>query len=450
MPRALRSRLLWAVAFLGAAAGGVALGAVRSKPAEIAEPVAISGTLTYVWHGDPGRGCAAEGLCGSHGSVVVHFDGYGDLSARGPSGSVAVDGASATARVRRDDPGAQPADCVDAISVVDFGISLHRAAGRQWVATLDGSPVSGGRCAGPLARDLARLRLPAVRLRSRGLGFDVHGRAAFGAGPFSGELISTLVLRRDTSEESSSGGGESTVFSGPPPSRPRHVPFEYARLRYRITGAAGALGVSFAGEPSPACIPLDACATTGTLQLTIDGFRGEIQVSGSREVNRRIGRDGALADVRAGRLGVVTDTPSLLIRTEKTAESLGRSAGQRCSDASYSALIMLPGSLGRPAPGIQLTLENRDDAVDPWRTHCPGPSINDVSGGSPPFGPFGPSPLATGSLALSSLGSARAEVPLGIHGAFRGNGYSGTRGGALRFSLVLLSVQAGTREELIR
>jgi hypothetical protein len=433
---------------VAAVAGGVALGAVRSTRPPLHEAVTIGGTLTYVWHGDPGRSCAAKGLCGSHGSLIVHFDGYGELNARDGKGSLGVDGASATARVLRKDGASQSGECVDAISVDAFGISLRRVHVGHWIATLDAAPVSGGRCAGPLARDLARLRLPAPALRVRGLGFDLHGHARFAGGPFSGELISTLVLRPDRTEESSTSGGDSTVFTSPPPRPPRHVLVEYARIRYRITGATGALGVNFLGDGEPDCVPLDNCATTGTLRLSVSGFGAIVQFSGDRFVVRRVPRARALADLRAGLLEVTAHPFPLLLNRSTTSETLIRSGSGRCVDTVVAPTNLLAGAgFGQVGRGIRFELKDASDGSDPWRTHCPGPSTADLIGGS--AGPaffFGTS-FADGSLSTQELGVAHAAVVLRSRGRFRGIGYSGTRDGDVRFTLTLLGAAGGTRVE---
>jgi hypothetical protein len=350
--------------------------------------------------------------------------------------------------VRRDDPGSQPAECVDTISVASFGISLRRVSVGKWTASLDATGVSGGRCAGPVAGDLRTLRLPASRLGGPGLAFDLHGQAAFGAGPFSGVLISTLVLRADTNVGVSSG--EETIVAPQPPSPPHHVLIEYARFRYRITGATGALGVTFAGDAAPECIPLDSCGTTGALRLTIDGFRGVIELSGTREVRHRLDRARALADVRTGQLDVFAESALMRIHSATTSESLSRTGGVSCADSDSSNVMLGVGVFPGPLPGSSLTLAASEIGSDPWRTHCPGPKIADVTGEPSTFLPFFPGTAASGSLNAKSLGSRQFGVALTTHGRFRAAGYSGTRGGRLRFSLALIAESVGTRQETVR
>jgi hypothetical protein len=443
----VKRRLLWTMAVLVAIAGGVALGAVRSKTPTLDEALEVTGNLTFVWHGDPARGCAAAGLCGSHGSVIVHFDGYADLTSRGHTGTVTVDSASGTARVRRDDPGSQPGECVDTISADSLGITLRRPQPGHWIAAVDASSVSGGRCAGPLARDLARLRVAARRLSTRALGFDLRGHVRYAAGPFSGEMISTLVLRPDTTQVVSTDG--STVFSPPPP-RPRHrVLVEYARVRYRIAGATGALGASFAGDGQPECVAFDNCGTSGTLRLTVNGFRRAFQVAAERIVRHRVGRSAALADLRAERLQVEVRPFDLPIRSVIITEAMSRVGAGRCADRARNVAVLSVGQpFGPEPPGVQFVIGRTQGGSDEWRTHCPGPTTEDVAASNSRFGfsPFGGS-LATGTLSPRKLGVSHAVVVLRQRGTFHGFGYSGTRTGAIRFTLTLLVAAAGTRVE---
>ena len=451
----MRSKLLWVLAGVAGVGASVAFAAPRPRSEPVNQALNVLGTLTYAWHGDRARGCASRGLCGAQGSVIVHFDGYGQITSRPIRGTVSVFGASATARVRRDDPGAQPAECVDAISVAEFGITLVRLAPGRYRATLEPGQISGGRCAGPLASQIGKLRLPASRLRTHRIGFDVRGRASFAAGPFSGVLVSTLMLRPDTTDQAGSGNsGGSTAFVFPPPRPVRHVLVEYATLRYRITGAGGALGATFAGSPPPDCAPLDSCGVRGVLRLAVSGFRGVLRLSGTRTVSHRVGRLGALRDARHGRILLGADAAFMTL-SGTTSEILARQqgAGAGCLDTTrVHPLLRVSFFSAMPSrPGVPFDIAGPLDGSDPLRTDCPGPSSADIVGASDPFASeFGAQKaLARVSLPFGSLAARKTTVTLTERGGFRGTGYSGARSGGVSLSLTLLGSTGGTRQEVL-
>jgi hypothetical protein len=434
------------------AAAGAALAAGTSPPLPLIQPELITGTLTYTWHGDPARNCGAQGLCGSHGALIVEFDGYGQLFLASHGATANLQSASATVRVRRDDPNVQPGECVDAQIVLDFGIRLNRDRAGRYMGSFAQAPGSSGRCAGPLVTDLARLHLPAIRFGKRGLGFDLRGRTPFVAGPFSGELVSTVLLRPDLSQSpgSSTGSSSGTSFGAPPaPPRPVTIFIEYARLRYRIRGATGTLETAFTGDPEPLCQPLDSCGVAGALRVAVNGYAGQFQLSFSRQVARRAGRRRALADLRAGRLtdegiGLVAAPVAVVSEAETRAGAPG------CQDATAVRLpLQIGGSPFGAATGpLQVGFGSVTDQTDPLRTHCAGPSTGDVAGLRVPFGPGfgGPSvSIATGSIPTRLLGSRSAVVAVANPGGFSEGGYSGTRSGSLQFTLTLTSIATGTR-----
>jgi hypothetical protein len=431
----------------------VALAAGTAPKPPVNQAVTVTGTLTYTWHGDPSRGCAHEAVCGSHGALIVHFDGYGQLFSTGRTGSADLQSASATVRVRRDDPGMQPGECVDTPSLAGFGIHIARTRPGHYLATLASPGASSGRCAGPLAADLARLRLPASRLRTRALGFDLRGRAVIAAGPFSGELVSTVVLHPDTSEPGGSSTSQ-TSFAPPPPPHPPHSVFiEYAKVRYRISGATGALRTSFTGQPEPLCEPLDSCGVVGALSVSLVGYRDTLELEASRVVPHRVGPQTALADLRAGRLVVGLGSGLFSNPRAAVSETTTRGGAAGCRDTTAPRVVLqISGFLfGVSRGAIPIFFGSPDQIDDLLRTHCAGPSLADVSGSNGPMGPgIGGGPLALGSLASNALGSKQITISLGQPGSFAGAGYSGTRSGSLRFSLTLLRVASGTRHVRVR
>ena len=452
----MRAKLFWGLMLLVGVLAGVALGAARPASPSIDQPLTVSGALTYIWHGDPSRGCAARGLCGARGSVIVRFDGFAQVNGRLAQGIVAIDSASATARVRREDPNAQPGECVDTIPLVGFAITLVRQHGRAFRANLGASQISGGRCAGPLADQLARLRLGAVRLGTRAIGFDLRGRVPFAAGPYSGELISTLVLRPDTTDQV--GGGGTTVFASsssssasPSPRRRTRVLIEYVRFRYRVSGASGMIGADFAGTRPPDCEVLDSCATSGTVRLGTTPFAETITLTGSRAVTRAVGRRRALTDARAGRF-LLYATPLLKPIGTTTTEAIVRTggAGASCVDTTTARATLFAGVTGAgfARRGVLFALSDAGDGSDPLRTNCPGPTGADIAGSSSPFD-FAPALLTSGVLAPRALGAPHTLITMRNAARFRSAGYTGTRVGALTISLALSSANTGTRREVV-
>jgi hypothetical protein len=82
-----------------------------------------------------------------------------------------------------------------------------------------------------------------------------------------------------------------------------------------------------------------------------------------------------------------------------------------------------------------LTNQSSSDVL---RTHCPGPLAGDIVGmtGNPAY--------ARGAVAATKLLGSRPVVSLTTSGSFAGFGYSGSRGGMLRFQLTRVSLHAGT------
>ncbi len=429
---------------LVALAGGIALAAVPSRQMALSESASVSGTLTYAWHGDPQRGCAAASLCGVRGSTTVHFDGFGQLTQKGRRDELQLDSASATARVVRVDPSSRTGGCVDTVSVDGLLVHLRRITGARYAALVAGSPVSSGRCAGPVD-ELSRLALPARRLRTRLPGFDLHGQTAFAAGPFSGTLISTVVIRPDTSQGSSSETSTSGSATAPPV-RYRRVLVEHATLRYRVRGPDGALQATFAGVPDPYCTPLDSCGVVGTLSLGVGGVSRTLVIDATRNVRRRVPARRALTDLRAGRLFLGDSGLDATVRG-RLSELASRSGGTGCRDVRSEPLdLSVNGGFffSNSRRALPFVLGNGSVSGDLLRTHCPGPAAADIVGGSPQQS--GPAlALASGMLPVSALGQRQLTVSLAHPGRFSSAGYSGTRGGSLRFTLALLGVRAGTR-----
>ena len=76
-----------------------ALAAGLGVPAN--EQLSATGSLTYSWQGDQSRGCAAEGMCGVHGALILSPVGFGEVNSFGRGAMVSLEVAG-TVRVRHD------------------------------------------------------------------------------------------------------------------------------------------------------------------------------------------------------------------------------------------------------------------------------------------------------------------------------------------------------------
>ena len=400
----------------------------------------VSGSITYTWQGDPARGCATEGLCGVQGSLTVPSQGNAVSGTGGSPGRVIVVGTDTSESTVRVADGPGGGDCVDVLGAPGEGaLLIAREAGGRMVAHIE-EPLSSGRCAGPRPQDLARLALP---VRTSGGGhptFDLHTTRSFAAGPFTGKLVSTLVVRSFPNR-----GGSQSVSSGPSPvaPRPTHKVFlEHVTLRYRIASLrSSSLEATFAGEPDPFCTAFDSCGATGTLALAFRRFQQTLVVDGFRRVGKRVDGRRALADFKRGRLHLVGGTgrrlrPDISVRV---AETFVGPDGSPCQDTSAIRRAPLFFSAGpaRRGPGLSVVLNDPMD-LGMLRTHCPGPTDTDVLGTNPV--------LAARSIGVAHLLDRRSVISLSRPGSFAGTGYVGTRAGALGFSLTLERVQAGTTE----
>jgi hypothetical protein len=452
---------------LGAACGvarvAVALvvaAAVVPVPAAADESLTASGSLTYTWQGDPARGCAAEDLCGVQGALVVQANGGESASASKGNTPIDLNFSGGTVRVL----GAPGGACVDVPGgFIGSSLSVTHARGGQLVGRVE-PPLDSGRCAGPTEQDLAQLTLPVSKTGKKRASFDLRSTQTFGAGPFSGTLVSTVVLRPATTggftaSASASGGSGSSSGSFFPPALPparghkvlleqvTQVLLEQVTLAYKLTSLPGALDVAFAGEPDPFCEALGSCGTSGSLVLSLSGLDRTVSITASRVVGRRVGARQALADLRRGRLrfepGVSAPTPGS--PTAQVIETFQAPDGSRCADTTAANGALLSFDAAPGGRGLLATLID-STAGGLVRTHCPGPADSDVFGSSP-GNPFGGGGVASGPIAPAALASGQIVVSLANPGSFTGVGYAGTRSGAIPLSLSFERVvQAGTIE----
>ena len=424
----------------------LAVGLLAPAPAAADESVTASGSLTYTWHGDPSRGCAAVNLCGVEGALSV--DALRSSSASSSSGNtpIASDFSAGTVRVLGA-PGAAPGACVDVPSgPIDDALFIRHGPRGSLIGEMR-PPLASGRCAGPTEQDLGQIKLPVVKTGTkRRTSFDLRSTQAFAAGPFSGSVVSTLVLT--ATGNGGLGGSSSGSFFGPPPSLPsppaRHkVLLERVALRYRLVSLPGSLDVAFLGGSGAFCLTLGSCGASGTLALTLPGFDRSLTITASRVVRRRVGAHQALADLRHGRLDFEVDVPppSSAPLTTQVTETFQARDGSRCADTAIARGALLFFGTAPGGRGVSITLSDPDD-VGLARTHCPGPSDSDAFGNivGNPFGG-----IATGMVAPAALTSRQTVVSLAKPGSSTGVGYVATRSGALPLSLSLVRVlHAGT------
>jgi hypothetical protein len=399
-----------------------------------------SGSITYEWQGDPVRGCAAEGLCSVQGALILQSQSGSSSTSGGPPGGgidVPLETSGSTVRVS-DGPGA--GECLDVPSELFGGdLLIRRAAGGRLVGHLD-PQLSSGRCAGPLAQDLAALTLPVRRTGGRLPTFDLGTTQSFAVGPFTGRLVSTLVVR---SMPSAAGSG--LISTGPPPAtapRAHKVFVEQVALRYRIASLPGSFDIAFSGEADPFCTALDSCGASGTLAFSLIGLRQTFEVQGFRQVSRRLNARQVLADFRRGRLQV-SGGPGGRPRggaTAQVTETYAGLGGLHCQDTTDSrslAPVFLEPGPPRARGDVSLAL-GESPGLNLLRTYCPGPADTDVFGSS--------GPLARTSIRPAQLLAPQSIISVTAPGSFAGLGYVGTSSGALRFALTLERVHAGTRQ----
>jgi hypothetical protein len=421
-----------ALAALTALASPVSAGAVSNASDE---QVHATGSIVYTWHGDPARGCAQAGVCGVRGALVFQPDGDGDVFRFGSFGSLlGFAGETATVRVQGGDLGAG-GECVDQTEGDASGMSLNLSPGGAVSGEFPPGALSSGHCAGPLSQDLARLLIRGHRSHARQPTFDLRGSMPLTAGPFSGELESTLVLHPEPSAGSSGGSSFSSGGPGSPPSS--KVLLEEVDLRYRVSLPSGTLGLSFAGGPGAFCAALDSCGAHGSLSFAFPRLTGEVQISAARVVKRRVSRAQALRDLRAGKLHVFGGAPLSWVAPQLSETFTD---GGTCTDSVPAPELGLEfGPLTGTAPrNLQVAVVNLDSR-DPLRTHCPGPEAADALEGN--------GALATARIPHRRLLEHRWTFSLREQGGFGSPGYVGVRHGRLGVTMSLLKVIAGTRRE---
>jgi hypothetical protein len=434
-----------------------ALALVAPAAAMADAPLLPSGALIYSWHGDPARGCAGVGVCGIEGTLIVRpqVSAFLTQPSKRPSGFIDLADATATVRVRRTEAGSS-GDCVDTGVWPTVGDeSLQIKWRRGGAAVLSPSRIDGpssGHCAGPLPSQLPT-RIVGRRLHGRAVRFRFLDTITFGAGPYSGTLVSTLAFLPDTSSGFSSASGESSS-----PGRVTTALDERVALTYRVAVAGGKLRATLLGERDPFCAALDACATSGAMSLSFGARHETMTVIADRIVRRRIGRAAALTDFRARRLLLNIPVPGAGGSYAST-ETLSRAGGATCTAATPGRenatswlgspfepppFVVGPNGPSRHAvprrqPRAIAVLMTIDDPADALRTDCAGPNGSDVFGANGVVG--------RGVVDFGHLLRPRFKVVLRPAERFSALGYSGSISGALTLTMSLVKVRAGTVRE---
>jgi hypothetical protein len=431
--------LLLAAALLVSAPGARAAGSP-----DVDSTGVVSGQIVLSWHGDPARGCTAAGVCDVSGSLVyrpeqIQIQGRQLRSGRFlPNQAFLESSQGSTVRVTR----GGSAVCVDSVDTSDFILApKHRGGSQRYrfnvTDGLELGAFSAGRCSGPLARELATV-LPAGTVNVAGLSrrpatFDLRGRTAIAAGPFSGEMVSTLRARMQRPRRPESYY-EVTERDGKHRSH-RLMIFEAS---FRVKSISGALTTSFAGTGDPFCRPLDSCDSHGSSTFTMEAPDTSIDLFGTQLLahGERASLTRALRDLRSGRMrlhGQLNNESDTSLA--RVASTVIRADGSTCVD---------PGEQEAPADlqagvsprGLRFLLNGNQDAL---RTHCPGPSELDV---------VHRGALAGATLPVDEVVKPTLQLRLLPSPFFGSTGYSGTRSGGIVFDLerTELRVSEGTEE----
>jgi hypothetical protein len=413
----------------------------RHRPRQV--NVALTGSLTITWTGNPAAGCAEVGVCGVSGSVEMRL-GNSSASSSGGGAPLEVTDPGAVARVQTTAADGTVITCADLVPV-DFNLAVRRIGGapRTTIDTpTSGALPSAGRCAGPTGSDLSGLSLPARRFGAHG--YDMSGHSSFTGGPFQVTVFSSVhahITFGSAGVQPPFGGGPVTVVGqgSTRQAKPRSALEESATVVYRMSGFTGALTNGFAGLAPPLCDPLGACGANGRLVQSF-ATSGTLSFSGTRIVSRRVGPAAALADLRRGRLRLFDTFPVSSIRVT-TDETISESHGVACRDTSTVRL----GTTSHQAHGTTDDLllspnpgEFPGGALDPFRTRCPGPSALDI------VGPNG-APMAAARVTAGELGDPRLSIIFHAGGAFASAAYSGERTGSVVMRLTLVRRRGVTR-----
>jgi hypothetical protein len=288
------------------------------------------------------------------------------------------------------------------------------------------APVSSGHCAGPRGADLAKLLpsmvvSPASFVRG-GTVFDLSGTRPFGAGGFSGQVISTVKAK--VIRPSALGIQTQILTTSPSSGRGtavRTIRLVVAHLRYRLAPAFGSFTTTIGGAADPACRALDMCAGIGTLGYSFTTLGGDLDLDGEAVVHGREPRGLRAVVAYIARHGGFEGSGALRAHNGQTVERFAQ-GGQTCADT----VTAQPPALDALSHGtaVAVRFDSPDASVaDQLRTRCPGPTEDDV---------IGAHSLAAGLASAYDLASDHPRIVIRGGRSFSGEGFSGSyRGGAV-------------------
>jgi hypothetical protein len=404
------------------------------------------GDVTITWHGDSARGCAAAGVCGMSGSITFQPDLVDVFGAFRPDGrfypgeATILSSSPAVVRTRRDASGT-PSVCLDLVDAQGVALSPTEQPGGRYrfdISTAHSftGGLSSGRCTGPTAKQLETV-FPSGLLQASVKGhrsrlIDLTGRKSFTAGPFSGEVVSTVSARlwpyRYDDE-----GDDGSADSSPRP-HTRTIRLLSMDFEYRVASMAGSLMTTFNGSAQPFCVPFDSCGVSGTSSYSTTIKDGDLVVGGLRKLRRgeKATRRSAMRELRAGKLGVSGDSVLPEGALARIVSTIRYPDGTSCADPEETTQLSGLGvAYGRTVARFVLGTADYDRGTL-LRSDCQGPLDDDVLGSD--------TPLATGSVPVTALGAKSLDVDLSAAGRFSSGGYTGTRSGTMALHLVRKSV----------
>ncbi len=377
-------------------------------------PANLCGSLVVAFHGDPAGNCARLDLCGVSGQAIWTPAGQADITlityrARGRTAtegdlaafSALASNAGVTTEVTRIAPDGTAHECVDD-SANPPVLSISALPGRRLriggSGALPAAGLTGSRCAGPLAADIASAlpsaTLPAAALQRPGTAVDLSGVRAFSGPGLRGTVSSTLTVV--TGRAATKPRVPSNAAAAP---APRNQP-AYAEAKLAIEPVSGSVTADIAGPVNPAaCAVLDACGLTETLSVAPRGT-GVLELlvrlpagTGSPRARLLRAAAGAAVGIGAGQLGAGGVVQATAVRGE---------GSPTCTDAAPIAglQVLVAVTHGRAEFSTGASGES-----DPFRTRCPGPELSDF--GAPFVG------LAAGGVRLSSLLGRTTTLVLG-------------------------------------
>jgi hypothetical protein len=283
----------------------------------------------------------------------------------------------------------------------------------------------------------------AARMTGRGGTIDMRGHAPFAAGPFTGEVVSSLRFRvKPTAEQQA----VSKTRAAPALAARTRPPFSVIELQYAIERIDGEMTLAFDGTSDAVCEIFDVCGLHGEIAVAGNATPGKLRITTGRNLRRgqRETPESALRALHAGKIraafpessfgeGVSDYTaPPPTARFDFTERS-GMTDGSQCSDAGSFEIDGL--GVAVAAAGLTMSLPRSSDGLpDEMRTHCPGPEERDLG-----------TNLAEGLLPWSVLGDSEITVRLTPGDALRSLAFGGAWHGG--YDVVLRRVSFEVRNQ---